>query len=150
MRTLVRRFLLTVVIAASTFFAAAATTRTREPKIYHYEPHIETLKGILRTRMYPGPPGYESVKKGDEVEHIWLVKLKNPITVTGAADPTSQNEKETGIKEIQLIVIDEKIEKKLRKLMGHNIRFTGILTHAITGHHHLPILMEVKGFKVEK
>ena len=127
-----------------------ANTPSHSQQVLQYEPHIVTLTGILGTRIYPGPPNYESIKSGDRAERIWHVKLKRPFTVVGDLDPTSQNEKETGIREIQLIVISDKLGENLRKHMGATILFRGTLTHAITGHHHLPILMEVKSFVVQK
>lgn len=100
--------------------------------------------------IYPGPPNWESVKTGDRPERIWHVKLKKASTLLGDSDPTSQNEKESGVKELQLIVVDDKLADRLRKHMGATILFRGALTHAITGHHHLPVLMEVESFRLQQ
>lgn len=118
---------------------------------FRYEPAVVELRGRLETRVYPGPPNYESVKKGDIAETIWLAQLPTPIKVLDdGKDPTSFNETEGNIKEVQLVIYQRKNEQTLEPLVGKTFRFTGTLFHAHTGHHHLKILMEVMRFQVEK
>ena len=110
---------------------------------------VSTLKGVLRSRVYPGPPNYESVKKGDEAEGVWILKLSHSISVEGDKDPTSFNERETGIREVQVIFKDGE-EKMVKRQMGKPIECTGTLFHAHTGHHHLALLLDVQNYKSYK
>lgn len=50
-----------------------------------YGPSLVTLKGVLTRRTFPGPPNYESIRKGDRPETYWLIELAQPICVN--ADP---------------------------------------------------------------
>jgi hypothetical protein len=138
-----------VIMTLFAHLGAAVTPLRPTPKTYKYEPQVTTLKGILRSRVYPGPPGYESVKGGDEVEDVWFIRLSQPISVDGDKDPTSFNEKETGVKEVQVIFKDGE-EKVLKKQMGKPIECTGTLFHAHMGSHHLDLLMEVQSYRVDK
>jgi hypothetical protein len=45
----------------------------------------ETLsfEGTLNYRIFPGPPNYEDVRKGDTPEPTYILKLEEPICATG-------------------------------------------------------------------
>ncbi len=118
--------------------------------VYRYDPQVVTLTGILDTRIYAGAPNYESVKKGDRPNQIWLIKLPHPISMNPDLDPMSFNEKETGIKELHVILTDLKDEKILRGHKGERVTLSGQIFHAHTIHHPLPLLMDVKGYKLHK
>ncbi|MBU6376754.1 MAG: hypothetical protein KGQ59_12200, partial [Bdellovibrionales bacterium] len=40
-----------------------------------------SLKGALELHTYPGRPGYEDIKKGDEAETGLYLKLDHPIVI---------------------------------------------------------------------
>ncbi len=116
--------------------------------LYQYDPHVVTLTGVLDTRIFPGAPNYESVNKGDRPNKVWLIKLPRPISMD--PDPASFNEVETGIKEIHVLLTELKGENTLKKHMGETVTVTGTIFHAHTIHHPLPLLMDVKSYRVHK
>lgn len=124
-----------------------ATPLSASEKVYRYDPQVVSLTGVLDTRIYPGAPNYESVKKGDRPNKVWLLKLPQPISMDPGPEPASF-ERETGIKEIHIILTDLKGEKALKKHKGETITLTGTIIHAHTIHHPLPLLMDVQSYKL--
>ncbi|MBI4406257.1 MAG: DUF4431 domain-containing protein [Deltaproteobacteria bacterium] len=129
-------------VAASTAISGASS---RSQPVFHYGPRVSTLSGVVDTRVYPGPLNYESIRRGDEAETIWLVKLSKPIMV---ADDGKYNEQEIGVNEIQLVIYDPKLERRLERRIGKTAILTGTLFHAETGHHHLPVLLEIGSLRI--
>lgn len=115
-----------------------------------YEPATVSLHGRLLRRTFPGPPNYESVKRGDKPETYWLLHLDAPICVAASAD----NDAESGVTDLQLILTTKEYAR-FRKFVRRAIRVEvrGTLFHAVTGHHHTPVLLEVtdilNGFTID-
>src|ERR1700747_3213015 len=42
-----------------------------------------SFEGTLNYRIFPGPPSYEDVRKGDTPEPTYILKLEEPICATG-------------------------------------------------------------------
>jgi hypothetical protein len=42
-----------------------------------------SFEGTLNYRIYPGPPNYEDVRKGDTPEPTYVLKLDDPICASG-------------------------------------------------------------------
>jgi hypothetical protein len=109
-----------------------------------YEPELVKLKGTIIRKTFPGPPNYESVRRGDEPETYWILHLAKPICTTASAD----NDAESNVSDIQLILTPKQYAL-YRKFVGATahavVTATGKLSHAITGHHHIQVLLEVKG-----
>ena len=110
-----------------------------------YEPSQVSLCGKIARLTYAGRPNYESVKAGDEAETYWYLILDAPICVMGTEGDVL-NVNEANIKEIQL-VLNEKQYKEYKGMVLKQARVSGALFHAISAHHHLTILMNVKEIK---
>jgi uncharacterized protein DUF4431 len=112
-----------------------------------YEPTVVRVTGRLVQRVFPGPPNYENVETGDARETQWLVRLSNPVCVDG--DPASElnTEAESGIKEIQLVITNSSDWKRYASLLRKDVRVTGMLFHAHTGHHRTPVLLTVRSIE---
>jgi hypothetical protein len=107
-----------------------------------YEPAQVTLHGILVRRTFPGPPNYESVRKGDSAETYWFVKLDMPICVSQDRSEPDLNPAQKDIRRVQL-VIEPDAYKKYKTLLDKKVVVTGTLFGAHTGHHHTPVLLTV-------
>ena len=132
------------------FFSDATFERqhsgTSQRQCLEYEPKVVALTGVVKRAVFPGPPNYESVARGDAVEKIWVLHLKRKICVL--ADSTNEiNKREEGLRDLQLIVGDANDYGKYKLLLGRRVTVTGQLTHAITGHHHTAVLLAIEGMK---
>jgi hypothetical protein len=106
-----------------------------------YEPTEVTLAGTLIRKTFPGPPEFQSVRKGDRPETYWLLVLASPVCVgEDKSDPASPAQED--IRRIQLVV-NEEIYKKYKGLVGKRIVVTGTLFGAITAHHYTPVVLTV-------
>src|SRR5262245_65423772 len=53
-----------------------------------------SFQGILNYRIFPGPPNYEDVRKGDTPEPTYILKLDEPVCATGveSVDPITKSD----------------------------------------------------------
>lgn len=111
-----------------------------------YDPAEVSLTGTILRKTFPGPPNYESVRRGDKPETIWILHLENPVCVTGNTDEI--NEPEQRVTDLQL-VLDGTEYARFKKFTGGKIsvRATGKLFHAHTAHHRTSVLLAVEDIK---
>ena len=109
-----------------------------------YEADGVHLTGTISKKTFPGPPNYESIARGDEPEIYWVLHLSKPICAIANGD----SDAESNVTDLQLILTGKQY-KLYRKFIRRKppVTVTGKLTHAITGHHHTPVLMEVTGIR---
>jgi hypothetical protein len=101
------------------------------------EPH--QLTGVLSYRIFPGPPNYRDVQKGDTPEPSYVLTLPAAICVEGGenADPKKS------FNEVQLVGT-EITDGEFAALREKTVTVT--LERAMsahTGHHHLPLVARV-------
>ena len=102
-----------------------------------------TFKGSLSRPVFPGPPNYEDVKKGDKPERAYIIKLDAPICATGDEFLDSSQTFDT----VQLLVDNSANDSRalnasLTQLIGKRVEVTGKSGFgAQTGHHHAPLLV---------
>ena len=131
-----------LIFAALLFFACSAPAAERP--CLKYEPEVVELQGTVKRVVFPGPPNYESVKKGDEPEPYWVLFLLTEICVQGDPKDEFNSETEKHVKSLQLMDVDY---KKDRSLLGKSVIVKGTLMHSYTGHHHTPALVQVKSIE---
>jgi hypothetical protein len=131
-----KRLLMTTFLLLVGFCASASGQKCLE-----YGPTV-SLTGTLRSQVFPGPPNYESIKRGDRKEKAIILTLRARACTTGN-DPQGFDVPETGIREIQLVVTKDAHWKTVRRLMGNRAIVSGTLFHAHTGHHRTKVLVEV-------
>jgi Domain of unknown function (DUF4431) len=108
-----------------------------------YEPAMVKVTGRIARKTFPGPPNYESVRKGDRAEMYLFVDSPSPVCVLeDKADP-DLNPSQDHIREIQLVLKPE-MYKTYSGLIGNHVVVEGTLFGAHTGHHHAPVLLTVK------
>src|SRR5689334_8034891 len=116
----------------------------RQESCLSYESEVVTLNGKISTHVFPGPPNYESVAKGDAREQVWLLQLTKPICTSATANA----EAEKGVSDLQLVFPEgQKQYDKYRALKGQRVAVTGTLFRAETGHHHTKVLLTVTDIK---
>jgi hypothetical protein len=111
-----------------------------EESCLRYEPAVAQLRGHVCLRTFPGPPNYESIKTGDRPERQVLLKLDEPVCILADSNDrtTSQDEHDQ-----QLITVVPPVGMKLARYVGAHVRVEGTLFHAITAHHHTPVLVQM-------
>jgi hypothetical protein len=103
-----------------------------------------SFEGTLNYRIYPGPPNYEDVRKGDTPEPTYILKLEEPICATGD-EFVDQNVK---FDRIQIFPESGKagqaLWRDLRGLIGQRVVVTGTGAFGShTGHHHAPLMLPI-------
>ena len=108
-----------------------------------YEPAVVTLSGTLVRKTFPGPPNYESVKRGDKPETSWFLDLPESVCVNEDKTEPDLNPEQSGIHEIQLVLQPEQYQRH-KGMVGRKVLATGTLFGEHTGHHHTPVLLTVR------
>ncbi|MBI2605897.1 MAG: DUF4431 domain-containing protein [Deltaproteobacteria bacterium] len=110
-----------------------------------YEPAEVELTGTIETQTFPGPPNWESVANGDEIERGWYLRLDRQIDVGPRLDSNTANtESEKNVRILQIAVGNDSIWKELRD--GRRCKLKGTLFHRLTGHHHSRVLIHADSF----
>ncbi|MGD0567804.1 MAG: DUF4431 domain-containing protein [Candidatus Sulfotelmatobacter sp.] len=107
-----------------------------------YEPTIVDLHGTLIRETFAGPPNFTDIRKGDEAETYWLLKLDSPICVNQDQSNPDLNPGQKNVRRVQL-VLDQTAYEQYKALLGKKVVATGSLFGASTGHHHTPVLLTV-------
>jgi|GEM_PF-3422119 len=111
---------------------------------------LVTLQGRLILRLFPGPPEYTSIERGDRANYCWLLQMDEEsfriATTTLVQEPSSNlksimswsNHRELYLS-LEENMIDFCCDHESKK-----ITVKGYLFHAHTAHHPTPILIDVK------
>jgi hypothetical protein len=108
-----------------------------------------TLKGKLVLRLFPGPPEYTSIEKGDRADYSWMLLLDEEsfkiATTTPVPEPANNLK---GIMECSnhhevSLSFEENMKGFCCDHENKEISVQGYLFHAHTAHHYSPILMNV-------
>lgn len=132
-------------LVAFVLFLALLAPGSAFARCLKYEPAVVTLKGTLSTKVVPGPPGYVSAAKGDLPETIILLKLVDEICVLSDGSSYYNVRSHTRVGEVQL----ELPLLEAKKFEGKQVRATGSLYGAHTGHHRTPVVLRVEGVRPE-
>jgi len=138
---MLKQFITAATILISTNLAIGQ--RAPQTQCLSYEPAVVSLSGTLVRKTFPGPPNYESVKKGDRPETSWFLDLSEGVCVNESKTEPDLNPEQTGIREIQLVIKPEQYQQH-KGLVGRKVLATGTLFGEHTGHHHTPVLLTVR------
>ena len=107
------------------------------------EPALVTLVGTVYAKDFPGPPEYESIRKGDERMRYWILHLSKPVCVEG---DDFDSTRAANVRDLQLVFTDETFYPRYRRYVQQRARFrvVGSLFHQQTAHHVTKILITVK------
>lgn len=114
-----------------------------------YDPEVVELTGVLDLQTFPGPPNYESIQNGDNVERHFYLRLDAPVDVKPIEKQSAIDtfEMELNVKIIQLAINgeDDPLWSRFRKTgKGGHVKIVGKLFHRFTGHHHSRVLLSVE------
>jgi hypothetical protein len=135
--SLARRLLITTLLVLASSYSTASTQRCLK-----YWPAAVSLTGTLRSQVFPGPPNFESTKRGDRKERAIILTLVVRTCTTGN-NPQGFEGPETNIREMQLVVTKSAHWKTVERRIGKRVVVTGTLFHAFTGHHRTKVLIDV-------
>lgn len=107
-----------------------------------YEPAKVELAGRLVKKTYPGPPGYESIARGDRAETSWFLTLAHPICVATGKNEPELTPAQKDIRIVQLVVQNKTYQKR-KSLLGKPVIVSGTLFAGHAGHHHTAVLLTV-------
>ena len=124
------------------FLLVAGVSTASGQNCFEYGPSV-SLTGTLSSRVFAGPPNYESIKRGDRKETAIILSLASPVCTTSGAVSNSFDIAETNIREVQLVISKPEHWKQLKRLRGKPVSITGTLFHDHTGHHRTKILIDV-------
>ncbi|MFZ0061050.1 MAG: DUF4431 domain-containing protein [Pyrinomonadaceae bacterium] len=127
-----------LVIAASCASASAQ-------KCLEYGPTV-SLAGTLRSQVFPGPPNYESIRRGDRKERAIILTLVKHTCMSGN-DPQGLDVSESNIREMQLVVTETRHWKTVEARLSKRVVVTGTLFHGFNGHHRTKILVYVSNIR---
>jgi hypothetical protein len=101
-----------------------------------------SVVGSLSRETFAGPPNYESVDRGDKAETVWILTLREPLTLCPVAARNGEAHTLGSINRFQLVIYGEQRGLKQALIARYaSIRGRIFLRH--TGHHHTAALIEV-------
>ena len=123
--------------------ASCAASLSTASSCLHYGGEPITLSGKVTLQTFFGPPNYGENPDTDSRETQGILVLVRPVCVS--ANPVSYDMAETNQVKVTLVPPDG---VNLKNFAGKRVTVQGTLFHAITGHHHTPVLMQVS--RIEK
>ena len=134
-------------LLVTTLLFVASCHSSASAQCLKYGPSVVTLRGMLRSHVFPGPPNYESIKRGDRKERAIILMLAAPTCTTSNDPPQGLDDPETDIREMQLVVTKSAHWKIVEWRLGKRVVVTGTLFHAHTGHHRTKVLIDVTNIR---
>lgn len=117
-------------------------------KQVHYEPKKVELSGRLDLQTFPGPPNYNSIQSGDEIERHFYLILDQPIDVIASKEDKKKSMNTDSVYDVkicQLVTGQDKNWTLLRQSgEGGRVTIRGTLFQRFTGHHHSRVLIYVE------
>ncbi|MBA2340691.1 MAG: DUF4431 domain-containing protein [Pyrinomonadaceae bacterium] len=141
-----RATLLLCLIALFCIYNSSTASGERQACL-SYEPTVVTLAGRITKHIFPGPPNYESVRRGDAPETTWVLHLARPVCIERGQDEI--DEREEGVMDLQL-ALEPAEYTRYRNLLNQVVVVRGKLFHSHTGHHHTKVLLDVNDIKRNK
>jgi hypothetical protein len=138
---MIRRYFEAALFAGALATPAAAEQRCLDSKLSQ---PIQ-LTGTLTRKVFPGPPNFEDVRKGDAPEPGYILRLRKPICITG--DDFIEQDKL--VERVQIFPDyakrqDKALARELRGSVGKRVVVEGASPFgAHTGHHHAPVLLPI-------
>jgi uncharacterized protein DUF4431 len=104
------------------------------------------LEGQLEAHVYPGPPDYQDVRRGDSREDAYILVLDRSICIEDdddLADPSVRFDR------VHLYTTTDANWPRLRDGVGRRVHVRGTGFAAQTGHDRAPLVVDVNEIRVE-
>jgi hypothetical protein len=106
-----------------------------------------TLTGRLERHVYPGPPNYESIRRGDRAEPAYILVLDRPICIDDGGEFGNPR---GPFGRVHLYTSQDPLWPRLRAAIGHRILVSGRGFAAHTGHHREPLVVDIATFQIRR
>src|SRR5882762_2778545 len=125
--------------------AAAGAPAPARPAVadscYHYRPASVSLTGRLIQRTLPGPPNYQSIKRGDRPQVVDLLILDAPICTVPDYKDSPNTDAFQGQDTIQ-VRRAESTWREVRRLSGKRVVVKGTLAEWALGPDRTPVVID--------
>jgi hypothetical protein len=108
---------------------------------YHYRPASVSFTGRLIQRTLPGPPNYQSIKRGDRPQVVDLLILDAPICTIPDYKDSPNTDAFQGQDTIQ-VRRTESTWRDVRRLSGRRVVVTGTLAEWALGPDRTPVVID--------
>jgi hypothetical protein len=138
-----RKLFFAAVLALVTLFAGSEGALASGPCLDIDQAQTIVFEGKLTHKIFPGPPNYEDVRRGDRPEPSYILQLQKPICVSGI---------DGQIDRVQIFPQEDSDNRglwaTLKSLIGKQVVVSGTSAFgAETGHHHAPLLLPITEIK---
>ncbi len=143
---MIRRCFTAILMASALAIPATAEERCIDLKVSR----TVQLRGTLTHKVFPGPPNFENLRKGDKPEPSYILRLQKPVCIIG--DEFIEQDKL--IERVQIFPEyadreNKALNRKLRNLIGKVVVVQGNSPFgAHTGHHHAPLLLPITKIEI--
>ena len=135
-----------VLLMVATVLLAGLCSSASAQECLNYWPAVVTLTGTLRAQVFPGPPNYESIRRGDRRERAIILTLASRTCMTGK-ESDDLDVPESNIREMQLVVTKSAHWKTVERRLGKRVTVTGTLFHGFNGHHRTKVFVTVTNIR---
>ena len=118
------------------FLVESASAQTCEAVGQHVQ-----LQGRVIHKTFAGPPGYADITQGGAKEIVAVLRLTHSLCVTGVRG--AKDQRQQWVREVQLLDTHEQLHQSGAQACTRTCVVSGELARADSGHHHLPVLMDV-------
>src|SRR5712691_8483854 len=113
---------------------------------YHYRPAPVSLTGRLIQRTLPGPPNYQSIKRGDRPQVVDLLILEAPICTIADYKDSPNTDAFQGQDTVQ-VRRAEATWREVRRLSGGRVVVTGALAVWSAGPERTAVVIDTTGVR---
>ncbi len=111
----------------------------------------QTLSGMLTFKVFPGAPEFRDVRSGDQPEPSYILALDSAVCATGGDLGREISDPITTVHLLPPYGGDPaKVGDALRADKGRHVTVTtGSIDLSTTGHHHAPLIADVKAVELD-
>ena len=129
------------------FSARAPAPSGGTDSCFHYAPGVVVLTGRLMQRTLPGPPHYDSFRRGDRPEVVDFLVLDTPLCTVADYKGSPNTDAFTGQDTVQVRKREATV-RDVRRLTGQHVTITGTLAEWALGADRTPVVLDPTAVRV--